>query len=86
MTGNRARIHLTPLDSDPVLRMIRTTLPHHLRDRPICQIERGADRGWLIRTNVGLWAMLLAGGVIQTVPQHKIRPALEAAGIVHDPD
>ncbi len=86
MTGNRARLTLTPLDSDAALRLCRTALPHHLRDKPICQIERGADRGWLIRTRAGLWALLLPGGAAQTLPQHKISSALDAAGISHDPD
>jgi len=84
MTGNRNRLHLHPLGALPMLEMLRRGLPHHLRERPVCEIERGADRGWLIRTHADTWALLTPGGSIQSLPQHKIAPALEAAGIVAD--
>lgn len=84
MTGNRNRIAAHPLGALPMYEMLRRNLPHHLRDRPVCEIERGTDRGWLIRTHSGAWAMLTPVGSIQTLPQHKIGPALATAGIEAD--
>jgi hypothetical protein len=65
-----------------MLEAIRDGLPHHLRDRPICEIERGdGDRGWLIKMHSGAFAMLTTVATLRTLPQHKITPALREAGI-----
>lgn len=81
--SNRDRITLRRLDSTPMLALARKGLAHHQRNDPICDLERGdGDRGWLIRTRgAGLFAMLTPGGAVQTLPQHKIAPAMKKAGI-----
>lgn len=77
---NRSRLTLYKKGTLPGVEMCRGSLPHHLRDRPICEVERGLERGWLIRTSTS-FALLTLTGTMQTLPLHKLAAAAEKANI-----
>ncbi len=81
MPSSRDRLTILPLDGDPAMRLALSTMPPGVRSRALAVVSRGRDTGWLCRSPAGLWAMLTLSGGMSTLPQHKVGPALEAAGI-----